>query len=124
MTNEIISYLEMCRREGLSLQAGMNFCVGGTHSVILMSVRPNAPYRDRIDGMTLIYEGHNQPRVAGLQDPKLVDQLDALPSGEAKTHSRRSNGKPLTLERRVKRIRVSRIVLGPDRREGDAARCS
>lgn len=81
MTNEIISYLEMCRREGLSLQAGMNFGVGGTHSVILMSVRPNAPYRDRIDGTTLIYEGHDQPRVAGLPDPKLVDQLDALPSG-------------------------------------------
>jgi hypothetical protein len=38
MPNEIISYLEMCRREGSSLQRGMNFGLGGTHSVILMSV--------------------------------------------------------------------------------------
>ena len=45
----------MCR-EALSLQAGMNFGVGGNHSVILMSVRRNAPYRDRIadGGTTLI----------------------------------------------------------------------
>ena len=49
MTDNIISYIEMCRREGLSLQAEMNFGVGGNHSVILMSVRPNAPYRDRIE---------------------------------------------------------------------------
>ena len=39
MSDNVISYIEMCRREGLSLQAGMNFGVGGTHSVILMSVR-------------------------------------------------------------------------------------
>jgi hypothetical protein len=45
MTNEIISYIEMCRREGLSLQAGMNFDVGANHSVILMSPSENAPYR-------------------------------------------------------------------------------
>jgi hypothetical protein len=37
MANEIISYIEMCRREGASLQRGMNFGIGGTHSVILMS---------------------------------------------------------------------------------------
>jgi hypothetical protein len=30
MTDDIISYIEMCRREALSLQAGMNFGVGGT----------------------------------------------------------------------------------------------
>jgi hypothetical protein len=61
MANEIVSYLEMCQREGSSLQKGMNFRLGGDHSVILMSVRPNAPYRDRIedDGETLIYEGHD-----------------------------------------------------------------
>jgi hypothetical protein len=27
----------MCRREGVSLQAGMNLGIGGNHSVILMS---------------------------------------------------------------------------------------
>jgi len=76
MTNEVISYLEMCRREGVSLQRGMNFGIGGTHSVILMSLRPNAPYEDRIeaDGTVLIYEGHDEPRTAQVRDPKAVDQ--------------------------------------------------
>jgi len=83
MTDNVISYIEMCQREGLSLQAGMNFGVGGTHSVILMSVRPNAPYRDRIEegGTTLIYEGHDQPRSTDLPQPKAVDQLKTLPTG-------------------------------------------
>ena len=64
MPNEIIPYIEMCRREGTSLQRGMNFGLGGTHSVILMSVRPDAPYRDRFEdnGATLIYEGHDEPK--------------------------------------------------------------
>ena len=59
MADNIISYLEMCRREGTSLQAGMNFGLGGNHSVILMSVRPNAPYCDRFEdgGTTLILRG-------------------------------------------------------------------
>jgi len=48
VSDSIISYIEMCRREGASLQQGMNFGLGGNHSVILMSVRPNAPYRDRL----------------------------------------------------------------------------
>jgi hypothetical protein len=64
MVNEVISYLEMCSREGTSLRHGMNFGLGGDHSVVLMSVRPNAPYRDRLkdEGTTLIYEGHDEPR--------------------------------------------------------------
>lgn len=83
MSERIISYLEMCQREGASLQAGMNFGLGGTHSVILMSVRPNAPYRDRLEdgGTTLVYEGHDQPKSSGTQNPKGVDQLASLPSG-------------------------------------------
>src|SRR6476646_1037450 len=83
MSDNIISYIDMCQREGLSLQAGMNFGVGGTHSVILMSIRQNAPYRDRVEdgGTTLIYEGHDQPRGPGLSNPKLVDQVDVLPTG-------------------------------------------
>jgi SAD/SRA domain len=76
VTENIISYIEMCRREGLSLQQGMNFGVGGNHSVILMSVRSNAPYRDRLEdnGTTLIYEGHDCPRSESCSDPKIVDQ--------------------------------------------------
>ena len=51
----------MCQCEGTSLQQGMNFGIGGNHSVILMSVRRNAPYRDRLEdgGTTLVYEGHD-----------------------------------------------------------------
>jgi hypothetical protein len=76
VSDNVISYIEMCRREGTSLQAGMNFGLGGNHSVILMSLRPSAPYADRIDdgGTTLIYEGHDHPRSPQVQNPKLVDQ--------------------------------------------------
>jgi hypothetical protein len=83
VNERIISYLEMCQREGASLQAGMNFGLGGTHSVILMSVRPNAPYRDRLEdgGTVLVYEGHDQPRSASCPNPKGLDQLSSLPSG-------------------------------------------
>jgi hypothetical protein len=75
----------MCRREGASLQQGMNYGLGGTHSVILMSVRPNAPYRDRLEdgGTTLIYEGHDQPKTKDHPDPKVLDQLLQYPSGSS-----------------------------------------
>ncbi|HEX8282328.1 MAG TPA: HNH endonuclease [Pyrinomonadaceae bacterium] len=83
MANEIISYLEMCQREGLSLQKGMNYGVGGTHSVILMSLRPNAPYQDQAldGGSTLIYEGHDVPRGIKTPNPKALDQPQFTPSG-------------------------------------------
>jgi len=83
MSDNIISYIEMCRREGASLQQGMNFGLGGNHSVILMSVRPNAPYRDRLEegGTVLIYEGHDHPRTPSCPNPKIVDQPLTYPSG-------------------------------------------
>ena len=83
MANEIISYLEMCRREGVSLQRGMNFGLGGNHSVILMSLRLNAPYEDELQdgGTVLIYEGHDEPRRSGTPDPKKVDQPECTPAG-------------------------------------------
>ena len=83
MENEIISYLEMCHREGVSLQQGMNYRLGGDYSVILMSVRPNAPYRDEVldDGYTLIYEGHDLPRRDPSIDPKKVDQPQYTTAG-------------------------------------------
>jgi hypothetical protein len=73
----------MCRREGASLQQGMNFGLGGNHSVILMSVRPNAPYRDRLEdsGTTIVYEGHDMPKSASCPNPKVVDQPFKLGSG-------------------------------------------
>ncbi len=83
MSDNIISYIEMCQREGASLQQGMNFGLGRNHSVILMSVRPNAPYRDRLEdgGTVLVYEGHDYPKSSSVPDPKLVDQPERLPSG-------------------------------------------
>jgi hypothetical protein len=73
----------MCQREGTTLQQGMNFGLSGTHSVILMSTRPNAPYKDVIesDGTVLIYEGHDQPKSQKCHNPKAVDQLEHYPFG-------------------------------------------
>ena len=73
---EIISYLDMCRAEGVNLQRGMNFRLRRGLSVILMSLRTGAPYADRIEeeGRVLIYEGHDEPRGKGGPDPKTVDQ--------------------------------------------------
>jgi hypothetical protein len=71
-----LSYAEMCGREGTRLRRGMHFGRGGRYSVLLMSVRPRAPYRDRFEdgGSTLIYEGHDAPQRDALPDPKAVDQ--------------------------------------------------
>lgn len=81
---DVISHNEMCRREGLSLQRGMNFGVGGNHSVLLMSVRANAPYRDRLEegGTVLVYEGHDESKSAACPNPKVVDQPGTIPSGK------------------------------------------
>jgi 5-methylcytosine-specific restriction endonuclease McrA len=81
--DNIIPYVEMCRREGSSLQRGMNFGLGPNYSVILMSLRQNAPYRDALedDGSVLIYEGHDAPRLAANDNPKLRDQPERTPKG-------------------------------------------
>src|SRR3989339_344317 len=81
---EIVPYLTMCQHEGVNLQRGMNFRLKGGLSVILMSLRKNAPYADRVedDGNVLIYEGHDVPRYQGLkQNPKQIDQPMLTPSG-------------------------------------------
>lgn len=81
VSDNIIPYVEMCRREGTSLQRGMNFGLGGNHSVI--SLRRNAPYRDRLEdgGTTLIYEGHDEPKTNVDVNPKVSDQPERYPSG-------------------------------------------
>lgn len=66
----------MCDEENVqTLQRGMNFHMKPSYSLILMSRRSNAPYVDRIlgDGVTIEYEGHDQPRSEGV-DPKRCDQ--------------------------------------------------
>lgn len=83
MPNEIISYQDMCSREALSLQQGMNYRPHQPYSIILMSMRRNAPYRDQFltDGRSLVYEGHDVPRSESAHDPKSVDQVARMPSG-------------------------------------------
>ena len=83
MANEIISYMEMCIREKTSLQRGMNFRIGGNYSVILMSMRVNSPYNDKIedDGTVLIYEGHDTSKNSYNPNPKEVDQPEKHSAG-------------------------------------------
>ena len=80
---DVISYLEMCGEEGVNLQRGMNYHLRGDMSVILMSLRPNAPYSDRVeeDGRILMYEGHDVPKTKATPIPKIVDQPMNNPSG-------------------------------------------
>lgn len=68
----------------------MNFGLGGNHSVILMSVRPNAPYKDRLEdgGTTLVYEGHDEPKGLRTPNPKLVDQPALYPTGSLTQNGR------------------------------------
>lgn len=78
--NQIISYRDMNTEEDQQqMQRGMNFNLRNGYSVVLMSIKPNAPYADRVsdDGMTIYYEGHD---VLG-DKRKVYDQPVALPSG-------------------------------------------
>ncbi|MBI2831176.1 MAG: HNH endonuclease [Chloroflexi bacterium] len=80
---DVMSYLEMCSYEGVNLQKGMNFRLRNGVSVILMSLRPGAPYADRIEegGRILIYEGHDVPKRDNDIDPKTLDQQAKNPTG-------------------------------------------
>jgi hypothetical protein len=80
---DVVSYLEMCADFGVNLQRGMNFRLMHGESLILMSLRPGAPYADRVEdgGKVIIYEGHDVPQTKGGIDPKTVDQPESLPSG-------------------------------------------
>ncbi len=66
----------MCQAEKVGmLQRGMYFREPPNHGIILMSLRPNAPYADAVeeDG-SIWYEGHDAPRGPGTPNPKVVDQ--------------------------------------------------
>ena len=80
---QIISYWEMCSEENASLRQGMNYKLHGQLSVILMSLRHDAPYADRVEdeGRVLIYEGHDASRRRGGPDPKKIDQPMYKPNG-------------------------------------------
>ena len=81
---DVISYLDMCREEGVNLQRGMNYHLRNGYSIILMSLRRGAPYADRIEdeGRTLIYEGHDAPTRRGGANHKSLDQPLQHPSGQ------------------------------------------
>jgi len=80
---DVISYLQMCAEENTSFRRGMNFGRKGKPSVILMSTRPGAPYKDRVEenGRVLIYEGHDNPVPSGGRRPQEVDQESRSPDG-------------------------------------------
>jgi len=75
--------MEMCSAIGVNLQRGMNFRLRGTDTIILMSLRPGAPYADRVEdeGRVLIYEGHDSARTVNGSDPKQLDQPERHPGG-------------------------------------------
>ncbi len=84
--DDILSYREMCDSENVqTLQRGMNYRLTPTYSVILMSQRSNAPYRDKIynDGITIEYEGHDiaKNRKSFTHNQKNKDQEEKLPTG-------------------------------------------
>lgn len=80
---DVVSYREMCDLYGISLQRGMNFRIRNSESLILMSIRPGAPYEDRVEqaGRVVVYEGHDAPRSKDGPDPKFVDQPEFKPNG-------------------------------------------
>ena len=84
---DIVSYTEWSSVEGANYQRRMNFNIPcKNYAIILMSVRPNAPYADRFEdeGTTIIYEGHdvqknyNSTELLG----KEIDQPMRIPNGE------------------------------------------
>ena len=84
---DVISYLDMTNEEGVTIQRGMNYHIlGKDYGIILMSVRPNAPYADRFEdnGTTIIYEGHDlQSNYVPLGlSQKDIDQPMYFPSGK------------------------------------------
>jgi hypothetical protein len=72
---KIITYNTLVMNEGgINLQAGMNFGIRGSYSIVLMSTLKNAPYVDEmLDDGVIKYEGHAQYRIEKAYK-KRVDQ--------------------------------------------------
>ena len=73
---DIITYLDMCREEGVDLKDRMNFQLGGSYSVLLMDAGQDGPYGDCLedDGNALVLTGHDVPALEEGPEPKTVDQ--------------------------------------------------
>jgi HNH endonuclease len=111
MRDEILNYWEMCSREGMSLQRGMNFRTPPGVSILLMSQRPGAPYEDQLsqDGTVLTYEGHDVRKNPEIE-PKKVDQpweeSPGRPSENAKfAHAAKSRKELAPLVRVYEKLR-------------------
>ena len=78
---DIITHDQMRDFEKMMLQRGMTFRPPPAHGIILMSLRPNAPYFDAVeeDG-SVVYEGHDAP-LSARGDPKSIDQTRTTPRG-------------------------------------------
>lgn len=86
MDVEILSWREICAREGRTLQRGMHFRGGRWdpgYSLLLMSLRPGGPYADQSDEErgTLLYQGHDRWRSPDCPDPSRVDQPEFTAQG-------------------------------------------
>lgn len=83
MQREILSWQEMCRREGRNLQRGMHFRICPSYSVLLMTLRSGSPYADQAceGGAKLIYQGHDKARSPSCLEPRQVDQPEFTPQG-------------------------------------------
>lgn len=84
MIDEILSYRELCDRENVqTLQRWMNFKLNPEYSVILMSRRSNAPYKDKIldDWITIEYEWHDEPQTRNIDNVKILDQPQTTKNG-------------------------------------------
>lgn len=82
---DIISYTDMVREEWIALQRWMNFNIQWKdYGIILMSVRPNAPYADKVidKWMWIIYEWHDISRQYNKtqKDVKEIDQPRFTPN--------------------------------------------
>lgn len=82
---DIIRYIDMTTEEWITLQRWMNFKISWkNYSIILMSVRKNAPYTDKIEDewKTIIYEWHDLQKNFNKSwyDVKNIDQPMFNPS--------------------------------------------
>jgi len=106
--DDILSYREMCDAENVqTLQRGMNFRLNNCYSVILMSQRINAPYKDVIykDGTTIEYEGHDVLKKSYFHNPKTEDQPQRLFTGRLT-----QNGLFIEAVKKFKKNRIPEIV--------------
>lgn len=77
---DTITYLDMCREEGLDLKERMSFQIGDGYSVVLMDAEQDGSFGDCLkDDGNLVLTGHDIPALDEGVEPKTVDQpmLDA-----------------------------------------------